>query len=108
MGLNSEAIERATRPVASSVRPCSSAPMNWPSRSLSCRTRKRLKATLFSNSQKKVARSISASLEAGEGRGFAAARHSTHPGKTGDDAGPVVEGIATHENKLVGAIGFLH
>jgi hypothetical protein len=31
-------------------------------RSLSCRTRKRLNATLFSNSQKKVLRSISASL----------------------------------------------
>ena len=35
--------------------------MNWPSRSLSWPTRKRLKPTLFSNSQKKVLRSISAS-----------------------------------------------
>ena len=43
-----EAIERASRAVASSVRPYSTKAMNCPSRSLSCVTRKRLKAALFS------------------------------------------------------------
>ena len=45
---------------------------------------------------------------AGQSHGLAAARHGTHSGKTRDNAGPVVEGISTHENIFVGTIGFLH
>jgi len=45
---------------------------------------------------------------AGQSHGLAAARHGTHSGKARDDAGPVVKGIAAHENEFVGTVGFLH
>src|SRR5213078_199039 len=46
--------------------------------------------------------------EAGETRRLAAARHRPHPRQARDDAGPVVEGVAAHENMFVRTKGFLH
>ena len=52
---------RATRALGSRMRSYSMVAMNWPIRSLSWRTRNRLKAALRSNSQKNVALFINAS-----------------------------------------------
>ena len=31
--------------------------------------------------------------------------HDAHPGKTADDAGPVLEVVASHEDEFIGAVG---
>ncbi len=45
--------------------------------------------------------------QAGETGRLAAAGDRAHPGEAGDDAAPVIEAVATHEDEFVGTIGFL-
>src|SRR5207244_99356 len=45
--------------------------------------------------------------QACEARRLAAAGYDAHPRQAGDNAGPVFELIAAHEDEFVGAIGFL-
>ena len=134
MGLNNEAIERASRAVASSVRPYSSSAMNCPRRSLSCPTRKRLNPdAVLEQPQERAAvhhrdpgiaqrhhvvapglvlqhgalAEPSAGGETCKARGLAAAGNDAHPRQAGDNAGPVVELVTAHEDEFIGAIGFL-
>jgi len=110
------------------------APINWPSRSLSCRTRHRLNATLFLEPPEESAvRSIRARprypqrprgttrslfqhralAEPGAPSvrpskvGLAAARHGAHAGQDRDDTGPVFEGIAAQKVYSLADKGFL-